>query len=579
MIIFPSFKKSMKGFTLVELMVSLFIMSVSTGLLLSNYPDSTVRLNLLNDTHNLSLLIREAQVRGSSVDSVNSSIGGYGVSISNEDPLDPKAVFFSDSSENVIRSSFPADIISNNVNTASIGEYSVSYQATDAAGNDSEVATRIVRVVAGTPPAENDTEAPVIKRIGFETVFVVLGEPYIDEGATVVDDVDAPKHITSSDSVDTSILGETVITYTAKDAFGHDAIPVTRTVTVVEQAQDTTTVDNDIPTITINGSSSLTVYRNSDYEDKGATLDDDTDGAIQIKTKSDFNTSTIGTYEIVYEGSDLFGHPAVPKKRLVTVISTPIPVAQDNKGPDIIINGASARTISVGKDYVDQGATANDEVDGAFVATSTGTVDTDTVGTYYITYGGTDKAGNSAVGALSARTRTVKVVSVNNQFVALDKFDPTITINGSNPVTIPLGSVYVDMGATANDETSSSDIRNSAGFSVGDGIFDNSSLTGDQEKNVLQLKDGFSFEKLCIAEGVGGFSCNTTLGGVPITNITISFIRPSHNAHIYINNNVTKKYSSACIELNSLKAPTIGHVRSVQVFESGVITTKAVACN
>lgn len=68
-----------RAFTLVELMVSLAVIMVLTGVLLARYPETSVRLTLANMSHTVSLLIREAQVRGSAIDSVNSSLGGYGV--------------------------------------------------------------------------------------------------------------------------------------------------------------------------------------------------------------------------------------------------------------------------------------------------------------------------------------------------------------------------------------------------------------------------------------------------------------------------------------------------------------------
>lgn len=92
-------KKNIAGFTLVEVMVAMFIMSVSTALLLSNYPDSTIRLTLLNSTHDLALLIREAQIRGSAVDSADATVGGYGVFINSATAT--KSILFSDSIDNV----------------------------------------------------------------------------------------------------------------------------------------------------------------------------------------------------------------------------------------------------------------------------------------------------------------------------------------------------------------------------------------------------------------------------------------------------------------------------------------------
>jgi hypothetical protein len=71
-----------RAFTLVELMVSLSIITLLTIVLLARYPETAVRLTLANMSHTVSLLIREAQVRGSAIDSVNSSLGGYGVYLS-----------------------------------------------------------------------------------------------------------------------------------------------------------------------------------------------------------------------------------------------------------------------------------------------------------------------------------------------------------------------------------------------------------------------------------------------------------------------------------------------------------------
>lgn len=68
-----------RGFTLVELSISLAVIATLTFMLLSQYPDTSTRLTLVNASHTTSLLIREAQVRGSAIDSANSSLGGYGV--------------------------------------------------------------------------------------------------------------------------------------------------------------------------------------------------------------------------------------------------------------------------------------------------------------------------------------------------------------------------------------------------------------------------------------------------------------------------------------------------------------------
>jgi prepilin-type N-terminal cleavage/methylation domain-containing protein len=70
---------SYKGFTLIELMISMTIIVLLSVTLLANFPSSVVRLNLINVVHAAALLLREAQIKGSAVQSLNASVSGYGV--------------------------------------------------------------------------------------------------------------------------------------------------------------------------------------------------------------------------------------------------------------------------------------------------------------------------------------------------------------------------------------------------------------------------------------------------------------------------------------------------------------------
>lgn len=83
-----------KAFTLIELLVSMAVISILTGVLFAKYPDQSIRLNLINVTQDVALLIREAQVRGSAVDSKNKVYGGYGAYFDVAHP--DKAILFSD---------------------------------------------------------------------------------------------------------------------------------------------------------------------------------------------------------------------------------------------------------------------------------------------------------------------------------------------------------------------------------------------------------------------------------------------------------------------------------------------------
>ena len=107
--------------------------------------------------------------------------------------------------------------VSGTLDTSIVGTYTITYTATDAAGNTGTV-TRIVTVV--------DTTAPVIT-VNPGTDTVEQGSAWTDAGATA----DTGETVTVSGTVDTSIAGTYTITYTATDAAGNTGT-ATRTVTV-----------------------------------------------------------------------------------------------------------------------------------------------------------------------------------------------------------------------------------------------------------------------------------------------------------------------------------------------------------
>ena len=98
----------------------------------------------------------------------------------------------------------------------------------------------------------------------------------------------------------------------------------------------------------------------------------------------------------------LLGNAATEVTRTVNVVDTTVPV--------ITLTGEEIVTIEVGTTYVDGGATATDNYDDDTVLTSNITtdvsdVDTQTVGSYTVSYNVSDVAGNAATEV----TRTVIV--------------------------------------------------------------------------------------------------------------------------------------------------------------------------
>lgn len=115
--------------------------------------------------------------------------------------------------------------VTGNVDTNTVGSYTLTYTAVDLAGNSSSV-TRTV-VVEPMP----DTEAPVVTLNGEDIITLTVGQTYTEQGATVTDNVDTGLAAVISGSVDTSTAGSYTITYTATDAANNES-SITRTVNV-----------------------------------------------------------------------------------------------------------------------------------------------------------------------------------------------------------------------------------------------------------------------------------------------------------------------------------------------------------
>ncbi len=289
---------------------------------------------------------------------------------------------------------------------ATKGTYTVTYTATDSAGNKS-TAARTVTVA--------DTTAPVITLKGATPMNVECGSGYVEPGATATDSCDGAS-VSVSTSGTVSVKGTYTITYTATDKAGNKAT-ATRTVKVV---------DTTAPVIALNGLASLTVECGTGYTEFGAVASDVCDGTVSVTTSGTVAAAK-GMYTITYTAKDNSGNTATTT-RTVTVADTTPPV--------ITLNGASTVTIQCGSGYSEPSATANDSCDGNVAVTISGTVSA-AKGSYTITYTAKDGSNNTATA-----TRAV---------VVSDTIAPTITLKGSNPMTVTCGSGYSEPGATAID--------------------------------------------------------------------------------------------------------------------------------
>lgn len=191
---------------------------------------------------------------------------------------------------------------------------SFTYRADDG-GSQSNVAT-----VTITVNPVND--APVLSVNGAATVNIVVGDAYVEDGATADDAEDgdiSADVVIGGDAVDSDTAGTYVVTYDVTDSGGSAATQVTRTVNVAT---------NNPPVITLTGNAAITLTTGDAYADAGATAMDDEDGDISanIVVGGDVvNTAAAGMYTVTYNVTDMDGNAAAEVTRTVTVNDPPPP--------------------------------------------------------------------------------------------------------------------------------------------------------------------------------------------------------------------------------------------------------------
>jgi len=274
-----------------------------------------------------------------------------------------------------------------------------------------------------------DTTKPVIQLIGAAELTVEGGAVFTDPGAAATDnyDGDITAHIVVTGSVNTAAVGAYLLTYNVSDAAGNAAIPVVRTVHVV---------DTTAPVIQLAGTAELTVEGGSIFMDPGVTATDNCDGDISadVVVSGSVNTGIVGDYTLTYNVSDVAGNVATPVVRTVHVVDTTTPVIQ--------LVGATEMTVESGSVFTDPGAMATDNCDGDITAhiVVTGSVNTTFLGIYTLTYDVSDTAGNVA----TSITRTIHVVDTTKPFAACQAVSVDLGEDGTASIT----AQQVDNGST-----------------------------------------------------------------------------------------------------------------------------------
>ena len=207
--------------------------------------------------------------------------------------------------------------VTNPVNSTIPGTYTVRYNVSDAAGNDATEVTRSVTV-----QAQSSDNNPVITLNGGSVVEVLMGDQYIDAGATAsdVEDGNLSSFIVVVSDVDTSVAGTYSVVYMVNDTDGNSATPVIRTVNVI---------DSVIPRIAINGPTIFYVLQDASFTDHGANVTSAIDGSSTVYAPESVDTSALGTYTLSYNYTDADSNVAPTVYRTVIVKLPDAPTISD----------------------------------------------------------------------------------------------------------------------------------------------------------------------------------------------------------------------------------------------------------
>ncbi|WP_019026051.1 immunoglobulin-like domain-containing protein [Colwellia piezophila] len=204
-------------------------------------------------------------------------------------------------------------------------------------------------------------------------------------------------------------------------------------------------VDRTVPIITVIGSATVDIFQGQSYQEPGVTAFDDVDGDITsaiINNVSALDINTIGQYSIHYSVTDQAGNQASASRTVRVIAQGEI----DSAAPLISLVGNNPQQLTLGEAYPELGATAVDERDGDMsnnIVIDASAVNSDSIGSYEVSYTVHDAAENSSV-----VTRVVNVVAAG----LLDSSAAIISLLGVNPQQLTLGETYLELGATALDE-------------------------------------------------------------------------------------------------------------------------------
>ena len=311
--------------------------------------------------------------------------------------------------------------ISGSLDVGVPGPYTLTYNATDTAGNPATPVRRTVNV--------RDTQAPALALRGANPLLLECKQgTYSEPGATAQDACSGPlpsgSIVIEQPVIDPAVLGTYAVTYRATDSAGNVATAV----------RDVQVRDTLAPEVTLNGPATVRLECKVDtYSEQGAVASDVCSGSLSVTITGTVDPNVFGDQPVRYRAQDTNGL-VTEKVRDVKVV--------DSQPPTLTLGADPTEPVECSRGaFIDLGATATDHCAGDIThrITISGTQQIVAPGTYPITFGVTDLAGNAA----PSITRSVTVK---------DTQAPVITMRGEAYQELECGlDTYTELGATAYD--------------------------------------------------------------------------------------------------------------------------------
>ena len=202
------------------------------------------------------------------------------------------------------------------VDTSKGGIYTITYNIIDVAGNAALERTRRITI--------QDVAAPIVSPPENITVAATDDLGTADSDTSIIAFLAAA---TANDTIDGDVnvthnapaifpIGTTIVTFSAIDSDSK---------TGASQATVTIT-DQTAPVITLTGESSISLFRDQDYNEAGYSAEDNVDGDMSANVVvggETVDTTTLGTYTVTYNLTDSAGNDAAQLTREINIIIDP----------------------------------------------------------------------------------------------------------------------------------------------------------------------------------------------------------------------------------------------------------------